>query len=102
MSGHGVDGAISAVFLVAISMLWRRLALGDRKSDERTAATETRLMTKLDECEKKHEAANKEIVTLSEKVGHLEGEMEGHKQAREDLRRMGDEVADFFRKQTRD
>ena len=54
--------------------------------------SEKRLNKKLAECETKHEERDMWAVNMSEKVGKLEGLMEGHKQAREDLKKLSDQV----------
>ena len=84
-----MDTAIAATIATAmagaIAALWKRTATVANR-------TEDRLTTKLDECEKKHGAAQTAMVALSGRVGQLEGQMEGYTQARNDMKALPDEI----------
>jgi hypothetical protein len=69
----------------AVTVLWRSM-------HRQMVNTETRVCTKLKECEDRHVERDMWTVSMSEKVGRLEGLMEGHEQAREDLKSLSDKV----------
>ena len=73
----------------AIAVLWRAM-------HRQMIKTEKRISSKLEDCEKRHKERDKWSVEMSEKVGKLEGLMEGHKQAREDLRNLSVKVANLI------
>lgn len=75
--------AIGALASVVV-YLWRH----DVKRHERTE-------TKLDECEEHHEKTRGELLTLTEKVGRLEGRQEG-------IERLGNRVLEEIRKHVGD
>jgi len=73
----------------AIAVLWKAM-------HHQMIKTEKRISLKLEDCEKRHVERDKWTVEMSEKVGKLEGLMEGHRQAREDLRNLSVKVADLI------
>lgn len=77
-----VVGSLAA----AVAVLWRSM-------HKQMTFTEKRLNKKLQECEDRHIDRDMWAVAMSEKVGRLEGLMEGHNQAREDLQSLSDKVA---------
>ena len=80
-----IAGTIATAMAGAIAALWKHTTTVANR-------TEDRLTTKLDECEQKHGAAQKEMVALSGRVGQLEGQMEGYTQARNDMKALPDEI----------
>ena len=73
----------------AIAVLWKAM-------HHQMIKTEKRISVKLKDCEDRHVERDKWSVEMAEKVGKLEGLMEGHKQAREDLRNLSVKVADLI------
>lgn len=69
----------------AITVLWKSM-------HKQMVNTEKRVSKKLQECEDRHVDRDMWTVSMSEKVGRLEGLMEGHEQAREDLKSLSDKV----------
>ncbi len=63
-----IAGGITAALAGAVTVLWKAASSHAR-------ATEQRLETKLDECEEKHEQANKDLHNFWEKVGELSGKV---------------------------
>jgi len=73
----------------AIAVLWRAM-------HHQMVKTEKRISVKLKDCEDRHVERDKWSVEMSEKVGKLEGLMEGHRQAREDLKELSAKVAELI------
>jgi hypothetical protein len=73
----------------AIAVLWRAM-------HHQMLKTEKRISVKLNDCEDRHVERDKWSVEMSEKVGKLEGLMEGHRQAREDLKELSAKVAELI------
>jgi hypothetical protein len=65
----------------AVGALWKSLR-----------ATASRTEKDLEQCRAEHKERDAQLLGLTEKVGHLEGMMEGHAQARADLRQLSDLV----------
>ena len=79
--GTPIVGGLAA----AITVLWRSM-------HRQMVNTETKISKKLQECEDRHVERDMWAVAMSEKVGRLEGLMEGHERAREDLKSLSDKV----------
>ena len=73
----------------AVAVLWKAM-------HSQMVKTEKRISVKLNDCESRHVERDKWSVEMSEKVGRLEGLMEGHRQAREDLRDLSSRVVDIL------
>jgi hypothetical protein len=61
---------ITAILVSAIAALWKVLQMQYSK-------VETRLSTKLDKCEEKHEEVNTSLLTLHSQLGELRGRQQG-------------------------
>mgnify|MGYP002634551002 FL=1 len=61
---------ITAILVSAIAALWKVLQMQYSK-------VETRLSTKLDKCEEKHEEVNMSLLTLHSQLGELRGRQQG-------------------------
>ena len=79
--GAPIVGGLAA----AITVLWRSM-------HRQMVSTEKNISKKLQECEDRHVERDMWAVSMSEKVGRVEGLMEGHEQAKEDLKSLSDKV----------
>lgn len=81
----GAMGALAS----AIVYLFRRL---------HTVATSVHndVSEKLNKCEEKHEESNIRMIEMSEKLGRLEGRMEGYGQARADMHKLSNKVLEII------
>lgn len=92
-------GTIIAGLVAIISTLAGSVGLLHRNQTARADKTEERLTHKLDECEHKHESATTQMMKIEGELGLLKGRMEGHAQAREDLRGLSDYVIQHLHKE---
>jgi len=70
----------------AISVMWRSLHNNQKKIEERSVASESRLIIKLDRCEEKHIEKDLWARSITQTVGELKGKLQGHAEAREDTK----------------
>lgn len=80
----------------AVGVLWKAVYKQMNDTKEELITNKAELSAKLDQCEAKHKEQHEWAVSMSEKVGRLEGQMEGHTQAREDLRELSSAVIDLL------
>ena len=64
-----IAGGVGTAGVAAITTLWRSTVAV-------TQRTEKRLVSKLDECEQKHEHAQTQLISLTGRVGLLEGKFQ--------------------------
>jgi len=82
----------------AVTVLWKAVYKQMNDTQTQLIESKTELTAKLDQCEEKHHEQNLWAVAMSEKVGKLEGMMEGHNQAREDLKELSNNVIALLKK----
>ena len=87
-----IGGPIASAMAGALAVLWRAM-------HRQMIATERRVSKKLKDCEDRHVERDLWALSMSEKIGRLEGLMEGHDQAREDLRDLSSKVIEIIHKQ---
>jgi len=85
-----VAAAILAPIAAAFRVLWNHTVQTNIK-------TEANLTSKLAECEEKHAKAQTDMLTMSGRVGQLEGRIDGYKQAREDMAELPRAVAEHLK-----
>lgn len=81
----GIIASIGVTLVGTVTALWKVIHTSMK-------TTEERLTGKLDECESKHEEANRQIIDLTEKVGRVEGIVEGFNMARSEIRGLSEAV----------
>lgn len=81
----------------AVSLLWRVGQARAEKTEKRSEQVEERLIGKLDACEENHAIANSQLLSISTRVGKLEGKLAGYEDAREDFSALANLSADVLK-----
>lgn len=93
-----VIGGVVTAGLSTIAFLYKKLEVSMEKAkaeiDARLAQSEENHAN----CEEKYEKANQELLSMSTRLGHLEGHIDGYTKAREDIQGLSRDTLDQVHK----